>query len=307
MKDLLTKATQQTIENFTNIDTETLNHVTIEATCGFDGSGRHSKHRTSKSDSDSIIYGGVRIYKISGCNDTVIYEEESLNSDTEIPWFLVPGQEKRDLVKDIAQRMEEEAKDCCKKNLKITINGKTISVKVVIKLTQADGKVIKTVTGLGGAWCTMCKSTKAQIHDIKLVEKRFKINRDMETITDTYNELIDKGTFHNASTNVRQGITQKPILTDFLQPISCLPVLHAKINSLKFWENIAYSFNARGSFENNTPIRGPGLKKTDDQKLAIDASKYEFRDRAKQLLNLPLDMPDPSGAGGNTGTYFSLG
>ena len=73
----------------------------------------------------------------------------------------------------------------------------------------------------------------------------------------------------------------------------------------KFWENLAYSFNARASFANNTPIRGPGLHRSNEQSLAVKSSKYEFRARAKELLNLPLDMPDPSGAGGNTGTYFS--
>ena len=190
---MITRATKQTIENLTDIDVNTLNHVTIEATCGFDGSGRHSRHRSSKSGSDSIIYGGVRLYKISGCNDTVIYEEESLHSDTEIPWYLVPGQEKRELVTEIADRMEKEAKDLCKTDLKVTVNGKEISVKVVIKLTQADGKVIKTVTGLGGAFCTMCKSNKNQCHDHKRVEKRFEINRDMETITSHYNDLIGDG------------------------------------------------------------------------------------------------------------------
>ena len=94
-------------------------------------------------------------------------------------------------------------------------------------------------------------------------------------------------------------------MTDFLQPIYCLPVLHAKINSLKFWENLGYSFNARGAFENNVPIRGPGLHRTDEQKLAVDLSKYDFRASAKRKLNLPLDMPDATGAGGNTGTYFN--
>ena len=73
---------------------------------------------------------------------------------------------------------------------------------------------------------------------------------------------------------------------------------------MKFWENLAYSFNARDSFANNTPIRGAGLRKNDDQSRADKASKFEFRASAKRLLNLPLDMPDPSGAGGNTGTFF---
>ena len=193
LKDLIEKATKQTLESFCEIDTNTLNHVTIEATCGFDGSGRHSKHRTSKSDSDSIIYGGVRLFKISGCNDEIIYEEESLHSDTEMPWFLVPGQEKRQLVTEIAQKMEQEAKDVCKCNIKVIVNGKEISVKVILKLTQADGKVIKTVTGLGGAICTMCNASRDQCNDLKMLEKRFKIERDMTTITNTYNELINDG------------------------------------------------------------------------------------------------------------------
>ena len=109
------------------------------------------------------------------------------------------------------------------------------------------------------------------------------------------------GRLKKASCAVRGGITSQPLITDFFQPIRILPVLHAKINSLKWWENLAYSFNARGAFEDNTPIRGQGKRRSPDQIKAVEDSKYDFKRSAKEHLNLPLDMPDASGAGGNTG------
>ena len=116
---------------------------------------------------------------------------------------------------------------------------------------------------------------------------------------------LTSGKLKKTKSAVRGGITSQPLITDFLQPIRILPVLHAKINSLKWWENLAYSFNAREAFENNTPIRGQGKRKSPEQSQAVDNSEYEFKRFAKEHLNLPLDMPDASGAGGNTGIYFS--
>ena len=106
---------------------------------------------------------------------------------------MIPGHEKRDLVKDLVQKMEEEAKFCCNCGLKITVRGKEISIRPVIRLTQADGKVVKTVTGLGGAFCTMCNLNSEQAHDLKIIEKGFEIQRDMETLAETYNTLVDEG------------------------------------------------------------------------------------------------------------------
>ena len=123
----------------------------------------------------------------------------------------------------------------------------------------------------------------------------------LKGIIDAETSTVKPGT-----TKIRQGMTKEPLMTDFLQPIACLPVLHAKINSLKFWENLGYSFNARNSFANKIPIRGAGKRKSDEQGAAVKQEKYNFRESAKQKLNLPLDMPDPSGAGGNTGTFLIL-
>ena len=303
---LLQKLTEQTIEHLTDIDPTDLEHVTIEVTCGLDGSGRHKVHRSSKTDSDSIVYGGIRLYRIKGCNDVILYEEESMHSDTEIPWYLVPGQEKRTLVEKLIKRMEKEAQKCCNCGLTISVKGKQISVKPVIRLTQGDGKVVKTITGLGGAFCTMCLATLKDAHDLDFIKDGFKIVRSMEQVSRTYNKLVDEDRFDKASSAVRSGITNQPLITDFFQPIRILPVLHAKINSLKWWEKFAYSFNARGAFENNIPIRGQGKRKSTEQTQAVDNSEYEFKREAKRQCNLPLDMPDASGAGGNTGIYFSF-
>ena len=194
LDELLCKVTEQTITHLTDIDPTNLTHVTIEVTCGFDGSGRHSVHRSSKTNSDSIVYGGIRLFRILGCNDSVIFEEESLHSDTEMPWFLVPGQEKKELVAKLIKRMEKEAKKCCESCLTITMKGKQITIKPIIRLTQADGKVVKTITGLGGAFCTMCMASIKDAHDLGLLENDgFKIVRDMETITKTYNTLVSEG------------------------------------------------------------------------------------------------------------------
>ena len=60
-------------------------------------------------------------------------------------------------------------------------------------------------------------------------------------------------------------------------------------------------FNESGQI----PVIGQGKKKPKDDKDALEMSKDYFRDLAKNgRLNLPLDQPDPTGNGGNTGKSY---
>ena len=257
LDNLVSNISKQTLESFVTELPD--NHETIKAefVCGLDGSGHHSKHRNFHNESENIVLGGVRAFKFTHQNK-LLYEETSMSDETEFPWFVIPGQEKRNLMKIIAKRMENEIKSLKNMPLTVQIGEKTFHIEVSIKLTQCDGKVIKTLTGLGGAFCHMCRISIEQARNVQKVNSGFKIERNMTDTKEKYDTLISKGEFETASSKKRDGITQEPLVSDLLKPNQILPTLHAKLNSLKLFENLAYSYNARSYFPNNVPLRGQG-------------------------------------------------
>ena len=301
LETLVTKISQQTLESFVTELPDTQEPIQAEFVCGLDGSGHHSKHRNFHNESENIVLGGIRAVKFTH-QSKLLYEEESMSDETEFPWFVIPGQEKRNLIKKIAQRMEKEIKSVTKMPITLQIGSKKVIIEITIKVTQCDGKVCKTLTGLGGAFCHMCKTSIEQAQNVKNVKNGFKIERNMTDTKEKYDILIARGEFEKASSKKRDGITQEPLVSDLLKPNHIMPTLHAKLNSLKLFENLAYTYNARFSFPNNVPFRGQGKKKNNQQKDAIKNAKNTFRLQARNgPLSLPLDSPDPTGCGGNTG------
>ena len=302
LKEVVQIITKQTLEHLCNESSlKAKNYLTAVFTLGFDGSGRHSQFRSCKmpNDSENLILGGIRL--ISIMSDDLIYNEESLGCDTEFPFFIIPGKEGKDLVREIMKRIEDEAEACGRSIFGFSVAEKEIVLEVKIKMTQNDGKVLKTVSGLNGAFCLVCKASNDDGNNIEKVRKGFMPNRDIEATTYLYNLLVEEGRFEKSKSSVREGCTHEPMIRGYLNPHLHIPVLHARINSLKFFENLAYHFNAKSAFPDEKPIRGPGRHKTTDQTAAVKKAKEKFQNQAKNgPLNLPLDRPDSTGAGGNT-------
>ena len=66
------------------------------------------------------------------------------------PYFIIPGQEKKDFMKKICQKMDSEAKKC--ETFTIDIDGTEIKVTVEWHL-GLDGKLIEMSTGLSKYLC----------------------------------------------------------------------------------------------------------------------------------------------------------
>ena len=89
--------------------------------------------------------------------DTILYEEKSLSPETELPWFIVPGKENRPLVKKIFDRFNSEVNYCNQNTFDIDIDDKLLTVQPNVKPTQFDDKLRALGTGMGGAYCFICK------------------------------------------------------------------------------------------------------------------------------------------------------
>ena len=133
----------------------------------------------------------------------------------------------------------------------------------------------------------------AEANDPEIIKNGFDMTRDIQEIIDLYDQLTQQGTIDIKSikdSKKRQNITSKPDDDGTLRTTERLPVLHSRINLLKWYENAAYYHNAQfGMADGNIPTRGQGKKKTLEEEWALAISELIFKDLAKNgELNLPL-------------------
>ena len=94
-----------------------------------------------------------------------------MGPETEIPYFLLPQKEDKNIVKIIVDKLEQELIEC-KQPLQITILGKSINITSEIKHSQFDRSLIEKVSGLGGAICTMvinCFSKMTSVNSLEFL------------------------------------------------------------------------------------------------------------------------------------------
>ena len=93
----------------------------------------------------SILLGGFRPFLIENKDGKVLWEQFSQGSESMRPYFIIPGQEKKDFMKKICQKMDLEAKNC----EKFTIDIDGTEIKVIVEWHLGlDGKLIEMSTGL---------------------------------------------------------------------------------------------------------------------------------------------------------------
>ena len=89
--------------------------------------------------------GGFRPFLIENKDGHVLWEQFSQGSESMRPYFIIPGQEKKDFMKKICKKMDSEAKAC--ETFTIDIDDTEIKVVVTWHLSL-DGKLIDMSTGL---------------------------------------------------------------------------------------------------------------------------------------------------------------
>ena len=151
--------------------------------------------------------------------------------------------------------------------------------------------------------------------DPKRVKKGFKIERwDLQSdVNALHDELMasvggNRKLYLKINTNRRKGGTRRAMGRGKLKPQLVITPLHGWINILKWLEQAGYKLNAR---KRRKLFRRWKKGKTKNLlfKAYLSESKRDFQRRAKlQPINLGLDYPDSTGAGGSTDTgmfYFS--
>ena len=286
------------------------NKVIATVTYGLDGSGSHRVYNSETSlaegvDTSHILFAGFSLINLKTWDGTIIYEVPNPNSsDNERPIIICPGREDKELVKKALKHLQEGAQILAFSFGMMTGN-RLVNWKVEAKMTQIDGKVRTTATGLGGAYCIMCTVSKEDAHNPRVIRQGFQIDRDMESIRETF-ELLK--TFDDSigeyvvpreanDYDTRAGLTQEPLFTEDIIDFS---ILHAPLRFLSFTVHFIYKLNGK--------VFKWGERMTEVEKANLKTAEKIFKEKVRRELSLIIDMPNPTGGGnsdtGNTAKRF---
>ena len=160
-----------------------------------------------------------------------------------------------------------------------------------------DGKMRKTVTGLGGAWCMLCMFTRLEAsgqcpeEGLEKVGAGFPINRSLQQAQDIYDEMNIDGNMTGKS-ELRFGVTQQPLLTDHDQMVMMVSPLHALLRTFDFIIKLISLLRA-------------GITVWSENKNQLGRS-FQFYKQAKdevisvvkEKTHITIEVPDSTGKGG---------
>ncbi|XP_038073986.1 uncharacterized protein LOC119742038 [Patiria miniata] len=179
---------------------------------GLDGSGRHSiYHQKGPAQTYSmILYMWILLEVIkeagssgesssgegsSQASGLTVWKESAANSpEAAVPLFLVKGKEDRELLKSIIPPIEAEKTALSTTGIEINISGASYHFRFEFNLTMVDGKMVKLLTGRGGAYCILCPASRDECHNLDRIDEGFPIGEvSNEDLRKLYQDLQDEG------------------------------------------------------------------------------------------------------------------
>ena len=227
---------------------------TVNATVkyGLDGSGRHreigSSHETNVI---SVMFG---VSTVNQGPDIIWSAADSKghSSPRNIrPWAYIGEKETYDVLKPLVEELDDEVEQVRAGGIDVQASsGNRYHICVTtLTMSMVDGKVIKTLLGLCGSFCTMCKFSKKEAQEHAAEGKVFKMERNIRDLEELARQLtIESEDPEDADKRVkeidrtitsyqkRQGLTNFPITIQNL--CETIPVLHAKIKVFEFVLNL---------------------------------------------------------------------
>ena len=117
-----------------------------------------------------------------------------------------------------------------------------------------DGKMVNNLSGLGGAFCTMCSKSQSECQNPDIIKDGFLIDRDIESIRDLAIALTDPITGEvvrkKGDYSLRQGVCDLPVTeTDITKNI---PVCHSKIRTFEWTVQLEVRYRSHKKWASTT-------------------------------------------------------
>ena len=283
LKEVWTNAILDALENASDLKPENVPSVLfIFGSLGGDGFSGECERVGRDIDLDTAhrYIVGVKLARIMyfpnpemwSVDPTEIFVEKSQAYFTLHPVAIIAGKENQALMEAIWKPLLEQQKNL--KQFTINFKGKEIEIRFPKPTFCGDGKGIRNMLCLNGAYCYLCNLSEEEAQDIGKVKHGMPITRSTDKILSHYESLMKKYSKRSKSdqlksfmdyfsSEIRQGITGKPIVEDdTLHLLKNLPTQHLYSHIFSFIKDIYYQMNSR----NNTTSGKSVQEEKDDQK-----------------------------------------
>ena len=209
-----------------------------------------------------------------------------------MPLFLIKGKEDRQFLESVIPPIEAEKSDLSTRGLEIGVCGKTFHFLFEFNLTMVDGKMIKLLTGRGGAYCILCPASREESHNIEHIEEGFQVGEvNNEALRNLFQDLQGEGQVKSKPGDYKKrlGLTQEPITTC---DIKVFPILHATLRAMDWVLKIVYHLVAGIRSWKENFINEKKIKK----------AKEKVQSQIYENTGIRVDEPDPVGKGGTSTT-----
>lgn len=275
---------------------------------GADGSGKHDQLQTRQGISTKEVFlGGLTITEIKDQDGRELWNETSKGHNSPYnfrPFLLIPHHEDAELCSLVFNKDTEENFPSVDSELReLQTRGLTLTVKdhgdVEANLTSAvcrliDGKMIETLSGLGGAYCTMCTKSHEECEQIDLINLGIEMDRNIEDTIELANRLWDpmlnrgKGGIRKAirDYHTRKGITEKPITT--ANVCRSMAVMHLKIKVIEWFATFMVRLNTVRRWQ--APHDPQKFNKAEENEMIKE--KKRLRKAILKEINIDIGKPD---------------
>ena len=255
-----------------------------------------------KVDTSSIVYAGLALIELTLNNPerTVVYKVKNpCSSRNERPLIIAAAKETKEFIKKACSHFQKGYDAFKEGPIEVEMEGHEVDFNIELLMAQTDGKIKILTTGLGGAYCLLCKSSSEDAHNETKIKEGFEMDRKLDELKELFIKLAkpdkktgdliiprEKGDYAS-----RQGLTGEPVLPeDVFREIA---VLHAWLRCLGHMLTIIYRVNA------NVKQYRESLGIWKESK--IKRAKKKFQQKMITACSMVLDKPLQGGGNTNTG------
>ena len=273
---------------------------------GLDGSGSHPIYnQLDNAHTHNIIMYMFCQLSLTKENGEEVWREHSPNSPRAMrPLFLLLGKECRENVECVSQIVNDRSQ-LKSEPMEIHVHGRYYKVQVSCSMSMIDGKMRSLLSGLGGAYCSLCTMTKEEASGmsdkgIEVITEGMEIDRNVDDtvrIWEEQSETTEDGgrkiKRRIGDYQVRKGVTNEPLVKE---DISFVSPLHALLRTFDFCMKLINFLRA-------------GIFKWSESKIALGQSyeslikaRSEVQKQIKMATGILVDAPDATGHGGSSTT-----
>ena len=120
------------------------------------------------------------------------------------------------------------------------VGEKSVAVKVNVVSHMMDMKAANLYLGLGGAYCDMCDHSRADCHDLDVVQAGFKITRTNAELHSIFETVVDGEIVHRNDKDTRNHeVISVQVLHALLRTFDHYMIVHLKAEVFEWTESEA--------------------------------------------------------------------